>query len=227
MEVFNLQIEREKRDINFFINKEFSYFVKDLDNQFLNIHDLSEILGNTVDAKDPYTAKHSEQVANISYLIANALGFSGRESAFIHIGGHLHDVGKIGIPDAVLNKTGKFSPSEWEVMKRHPLIGSKIVEPIEALNFEGGLRDMVLYHHERFDGKGYPYGLKGENIPIGARIISVADTISALIQNRPYRKGCSIESAMKEIDISSGTQLDPYIVKVVLDISEQLKESVL
>ena len=179
------------------------------------LHQFAESLGNAVDARDSATFNHSGEVAELSRMIAETLGLPARQVETVHLAGHLHDTGKIGIPDAILKKQGKLSEEEWIQMKRHPEIGAVIIRPIEAFASAGGVADMVLFHHERVDGKGYPRGLKGHLIPLGARIIAVADTLSALLQNRPYRCGTSLEAALTEIRRCSGTQLDPAVVQAL------------
>jgi len=186
------------------------------------LHQFAESLGNAVDARDSATFNHSWEVAELSRMIAETLGLSVRQVETVHVAGHLHDTGKIGIPDAILKKQGKLSNEEWPLMKRHPEIGAVIIRPIEAFASSGGVADMVLYHHERFDGTGYPQGLKGYLIPLGARIIAVADTLSALLQNRPYRNGTSLEAALIEITRCVGTQFDPAVVLALEAMQGQL-----
>lgn len=176
------------------------------------LHQFAESLGNAVDARDSGTFNHSWEVADISRMLAEAVGLSPQEAETVHLAGHLHDIGKIGVPDAVLKKQGKLTQEEWSVMKRHPETGAAIIRPIAAFGRRGGVADIILSHHERFDGNGYPQGLEGNLIPLGARIIAVADTMSALLQDRPYRNGTDFASAMAEIRRCSGTQLDPAIV---------------
>lgn len=188
------------------------------------LHQFAESLGNAVDARDSATFNHSWEVAELSRIIAETLGLSARQVETVHLAGHLHDIGKIGIPDAILRKRGKLSDEEWTLMKRHPDIGAVIIRPIEAFASRGGVADMVLFHHERFDGTGYPQGVKGDRIPLGARIIAVADTLSALLQNRPYRSGTGFDAAMSEIRRCAGTQFDPVIVLALQAIEEQLRQ---
>ena len=188
------------------------------------LHQFSESLGNAVDARDSGTFNHSWEVAELSRMIAEALGLPARQVEAVHLAGHLHDIGKIGIPDAILRKVGKLNDEEWSLMKRHPEIGAVIIRPIEAFASRGGVAELVLFHHERFDGTGYPRGLKGYLIPLGARIIAVADTLSALLQNRPYRSGGSLKAALLEIRRCSGTQFDPAIVLALDAIEGQIRE---
>lgn len=186
------------------------------------LHQFAEALGNALDAKDEYTYNHSQHVAVIGYLIALKLGFTSRQANLIHIAGHLHDIGKIGVPDTVLLKQGPLTEKEWQYIKRHPVIGAEIVGTISHFQKKGGLRDMILHHHERYDGTGYPAGLKAHEIPIGARIIAVADTFSAMTQDRPYRKGMTIKKAFDEIALSSGRQLDPLCVAAFISIKDKV-----
>jgi HD-GYP domain-containing protein (c-di-GMP phosphodiesterase class II) len=182
------------------------------------LHQFAESLGNTVDARDTATYNHSREVAEVGYLLACAMKLQHAEAVAVHIAGHLHDIGKIGIPDSVLKKDGPLDLEDWHWIKKHPEIGARIVRPVEAFNGIGGIADMILSHHERYDGGGYPLGLTGEAIPVGARIIAVADTLSALLQDRPYRRGTSLEAAVGEIIRCSGTQFDPAVVTALRGI---------
>lgn len=177
------------------------------------LHQMAESLGRAIDARDPNTALHSEHVAELSLLIARAVRLDDHECSLIHIAGHLHDIGKIGVTDAVLLKKGPLNPEELGEMQCHPVIGAKIVAPVGLCATPGGIADIIRCHHERYDGGGYPDGLRGAAIPLGARIVAVADTYSALIQSRPYRPGTTPELAMAEIGRFSGTQFDPDIVE--------------
>ncbi|MCG8686862.1 MAG: HD-GYP domain-containing protein [Desulfobacterales bacterium] len=185
------------------------------------LHQFSESLGTAIDAKDPCTSLHSEEVAEVAHFIALAMGLSASEADLIHVAGHLHDIGKIGIPDAVLMKKTPLNESDWKYIRCHPDVGADILRPVEALA-ESGIVDMVRYHHERFDGKGYPCGLEGEAIPLGARIIALADTLSAILQNRPYRPAQDFEDAVAEIINCSGTQFDPDVVSAFLKIKKEV-----
>ncbi len=190
---------------------------------FNTLHQLCECLGNAVDSVDPYTRNHSEQVAVLSYMIALALGFRPEHADIIHIAGHLHDIGKIGIPCSILQKPDKLTDEEWRWIKKHPEIGANILKPVKFFNTKGGVTDMVLYHHERWDGKGYPAGLKGREIPIGARIIAVADAFSAMFQDRPYRKARKFDEALDEIKKNAGRQFDPLVVEAFIAIKDNIK----
>lgn len=180
-----------------------------------SLHHLAEALGNAVDARDSQLYRHSRDVAEVACVLAHAMGLSTAEINVIHIAGHLHDIGKIGIPDAVLNKQGPLDGEEWRWIRRHPEIGAEIVRPVPSLNAPGGVADIILCHHERFDGKGYPRGLGVDAIPWGARIVAVADTLSALLRNRSYRPGCTFDEACAEISRCSGSQFDPVVVKAL------------
>lgn len=174
-----------------------------------DLHVIVDALSVALDAKSSYTCGHSERVAEISLHLAKRLGLSADEQERIHIGAHLHDIGKIGIPDAILNKPGKLSGSEFAIIRRHPEIGSNIVRKVKVFQ---SVSDIVRHHHERIDGKGYPDGLKGEEISIGARIVAVADAFDAMTTIRPYRGARNISETMLEIKKCRGSQFDPVIV---------------
>ena len=174
-----------------------------------DLHEFAESLGNAIDAKDHYTRLHSEQVANLAHAIAQQMSLPARLSEAIHIAGHLHDIGKIGVPDYILQKTTPLTDQEWELVRQHPRIGAQIVTPVQALNGASGIAKMILHHHERWDGRGYPHGLAGLQIPLGARILAVADALSAMIQDRPYRTGMSFPAATAELRRVAGSQPGP------------------
>ncbi|WP_353685546.1 HD-GYP domain-containing protein [Thermodesulfovibrio sp. 3462-1] len=189
---------------------------------FINIHEFSEALGSAIDSKDKFTFKHSEQVAVISCMLALTLGFPGYAADIIHVAGHLHDIGKIFIPESILLKPDKLTSEEFEIIKRHPEYGAKI---LSRVNFciKSGICEMVLYHHERWNGSGYPKGLREKDIPLGARIIAVADVLSALLQERPYRKAFSWDEAMEEITKNSGILFDPDVVNALIEVEGKVK----
>jgi putative nucleotidyltransferase with HDIG domain len=172
-----------------------------------------EALANAVEARDSYTRGHTERVYHLSRAIAEELGWSPEQFGILQIGALLHDIGKIGVPDSILNKPGPLTPEEAEIMRRHPLTGAKMVE---AIPFLKSAMPYILYHHERHDGKGYPSGLAGDQIPLEGRLLSVVDTIDAYTSDRPYRKGRSLLSAMEEIQRFCGTQFDPTVVEACL-----------
>jgi putative nucleotidyltransferase with HDIG domain len=182
---------------------------------FDDLHEIVNALTNALDVKSHYTSGHSERVAEFSLLLAQGMGLSFPEQQRIHIGAHLHDIGKIGIPDAVLNKTGRLTELEFAEIRQHPVIGAKIVGQVKIFH---GVVDIVRFHHERFNGKGYPDGLAGTNIPLGARIVAVADAFDAMISSRPYRTAYTFEKALAEIKNGRGSQFDPVIVDVLLDM---------
>ncbi|WP_432736197.1 HD-GYP domain-containing protein [Maridesulfovibrio sp. FT414] len=178
----------------------------------MTVHQFAESLGNAIDAKDPYTCSHSEDVAVLSHKIGMQMGLEADRCDLLHIAGHLHDIGKIGVPDAILQKDGRLTDEEFKVIQRHPQVGADIVSPVTSLTGINIITRSILHHHERFDGKGYPYGLAGEDIPLEARIIAVADTLSAMASNRPYRKALPFTDIVAEINRCSGTQFDPRVV---------------
>ncbi|QJB55511.1 HD-GYP domain-containing protein [Pseudodesulfovibrio sp. zrk46] len=186
------------------------------------LHQFAESLGNAIDAKDPHTSRHSDEVAQVAHTLALAMGLSPREADIIHVAGHLHDIGKIGVPDAVLQKQGPLSTKEWQAVRKHSEGGAAILRPVAALE-KLGIVDMVLHHHERYDGKGYPKGLKGTEIPLGARIITLADALSAMLQNRPYRGAMDFDVACKEIERCSGTHFDPRVVEAFRRSAEPIR----
>lgn len=171
------------------------------------IDTLSALTG-AIDAKDSYTRGHSERVTELSIKLAEECNVPSSEIENIKLGGLLHDIGKIGIPEAVLNKPGRLNDEEFNIIKSHPDLGLHILGKVEFLEH---IVPIIRHHHERYDGKGYPGGLKGENIPLLARIVSVVDTFDAMTTNRPYRKALTIEESLVEIDRCSGSQFDPDI----------------
>lgn len=189
----------------------------------VTVHQVCEVLTNIMETKDPFTKDHSEKVAVFSYMLALELGLPPRVADLIHIAGHLHDIGKFSIPDEILRKPGPLSKEEWEVVKKHPVIGANYLKDIRLFQGKGGVMEMVLYHHERWDGSGYPFGLKGEEIPLGARIISVADAFSAMTDRRPYREPLSFDAALEELRRGAGSQFDPMVVFAFLNIEEKIR----
>ncbi|KDR96434.1 HD-GYP domain, c-di-GMP phosphodiesterase class II (or its inactivated variant) [Peptoclostridium litorale DSM 5388] len=167
-------------------------------------------LASSIDAKDPYTRGHSHRVTEYSVEIGKEMNLRDDELERLEYMAVLHDIGKIGIRDSILNKTAPLNDEEYEVIKDHPLIGAKILESSKSLKM---LINGVKYHHEKYDGTGYGEGLKGREIPLGARIIAVADAYDAMTTDRPYRKGLSHEISMEEINKFSGRQFDPEIVR--------------
>ena len=178
---------------------------------------MMQTLSTTIEAKDEYTRGHSHRVAEYSALIAQEMGWNRSEIVNLRHAAHLHDIGKIGVPDAVLNKVEPLTDEEWQLIRRHPQIGAEILSKSAHLN---ELKDIVLCHHERYDGKGYVQGLKGEKIPLNARIIGIADAFDAMTANRVYRKKLDMEFVLNEIKKGRGTQFDPMLVDIMLDLIE-------
>ena len=177
-------------------------------------------LASAIDAKDTYTKGHSTSVSRYAVALARAINLPEKEINRIMLGGLLHDVGKIGIPENVLKKTAGLNDEEWKIMKQHPTIGAeKVLRPNPMLH---DLIPIVKYHHEQWNGKGYPEGLKGEEIPLAARIVSVADTYHALISDRPYRKGMSVEKACEILKMGAGIQWDADLVRQFIQIAPSL-----
>lgn len=175
-----------------------------------------EALATAVDTRDTETLGHSLRVASYTVAVARRMGVTEPELTDLYRGALLHDVGKIGIPDSILRKPGKLTPEEWVEMRKHPEIGYRILQGIDFLEVS---RELVLSHQETYDGSGYPRGLKGKEIPLGARIFAVVDTLDAITSDRPYRKALTHQAAREEILKCSGTQFDPDVVKTFLGIS--------
>jgi putative nucleotidyltransferase with HDIG domain len=180
-----------------------------------------ETLGDALDLKDRETEGHSRRVTLFTIAIAQALGLPREQITVIARGAFLHDIGKIAIPDRILNKPGKLEPEEMTIMKEHAYHGYQIVKKIPFL-VEAA--DIVYSHQERFDGTGYPRGLKGEQIPLGARIFSVADTLDAITSDRIYRPAQPLNAAREEIARWSGRQFDPEIVRVFMEMPDKIWE---
>ncbi len=177
-------------------------------------------LASAIDAKDKYTKDHSSSVSRYSVALAKAINLPDKEVERIKLGSLLHDIGKIGIPEDVLNKPSKLTEEEFNIIKQHPMIAvQKILEPNPVLH---DLIPIVKYHHEQWNGKGYPCGIKGEEIPLAARIVAIADTYHALISNRPYRKGMSVEKACKILEEGAGIQWDKELVRQFISIAPSL-----
>ena len=193
-------------------------------NENQNLKDLISCLISVEEAKDSYTAHHSDRVKAYSELIARFLGLSESSISLITHAAHLHDIGKIGIRDNVLGKPGKLTNEEFEIIKQHPVIGAKI---LMQSNYTHEMVQIVLHHHERYDGRGYPEGLKGEDIPIGARVIAIADSIDAMTSKRVYRDAMSLEFCHNEIEKNLGIMYDPAIGKVVLEHWNEMVDSLL
>jgi len=168
-------------------------------------------LAFAIDAKDHYTQGHSQKVSAYAALIAEAMEMSDAEVEEIRLGGVLHDIGKVGIPENILNKSGPLNPDEWETMKSHVKFGAKILDPLTPL---ARIREMVLHHHEYFDGSGYPEALVGEKIPLGARIIAIADAYDTITSDRTYKKARKAGDALAELERCANAQFDGAIVEI-------------
>jgi HD-GYP domain-containing protein (c-di-GMP phosphodiesterase class II) len=182
--------------------------------------DVMKAIASIIDAKDGYTHKHSERVSAFGVRLAQQLGFDSDARAVVELSGLLHDVGKIGVPDAILNKPGKLTDAEFKEMRLHPLHGARILSNINSQKVVS-LLPGVKYHHERWDGKGYPEGLKGEEIPLLGRVLGVADFLDALTSDRSYRKGLSLEEALQMVKDLEGQAFDPVVVKAAVQLHER------
>jgi HD-GYP domain-containing protein (c-di-GMP phosphodiesterase class II) len=180
----------------------------------------AEIISKTLLAalkeRDPYTYGHCRRVARNARLLAQAAGLKEQEQKIIEFASLFHDLGKIGIPDSILLKPGRLTPKEEAIMRAHPIKSAEIIKPLTGVKFFKDLTPGVLHHHERFDGRGYPHQIKGEEIPLAARIILIADTFDAMTTTRPYRKGSGYDLAYKELNQFSGRQFDSHLVKIFL-----------
>ena len=174
-----------------------------------------EAFSECVESKDAYTKGHSQRVALYTKMLAQRLGESKETVKKFYNVALLHDIGKIGMPEAILNKAGKLTPEEYEIVKKHPVSGYEILKNVKI---QEDIAAGAHYHHERWDGKGYPDGLKETDIPWVARIISVADTFDAMSSTRPYREKLPLNVIAEEIDNCSGTQFDPKVVKAFLSL---------
>jgi HD-GYP domain-containing protein (c-di-GMP phosphodiesterase class II) len=170
-------------------------------------------LANAVDAKDTYTADHAQHLASMALIVGQAMGLNEQQLEDLRYAAILHDIGKIGVPDAVLQKPSRLDPAEWALMREHPSIGARILAPVPRL---ASAALIVRHHHERYDGSGYPDGLSGQAIPLGARILTVVDSYSAIIDRRVYKEGSSHAEAVSELRKHAGTQFDPQVVAVFL-----------
>ncbi len=172
-----------------------------------------EALNSTIDAKDHYTFNHSSRVAKFSAQLAEAFGVDKKTTKAITHAASIHDIGKIGIEENILNKNGGLTEDEYELIRKHPAIGVRIIQSIPFL--EDAI-PVILHHHERYDGKGYPQGIAGENIPLAARIVGVADAVDAMLSDRPYRAALTLDDVLNELKDKSGTQFDSEIVDIIL-----------
>jgi len=175
--------------------------------------DVLDSLVTAIDHKDQYTKAHSLDMTNHALFLAQALGCSEETYNIVRVAGLLHDVGKIGVPDGILQKPGRLTPDEYEIMKKHVTLSALIIHDLPRLP---DILDAVACHHERWDGGGYPNGLKGEEIPHLGRVMAIADAFSAMTLDRPYRMGMSLDEALAEMERGSGTQFDPDLVALFI-----------
>ena len=221
------QLLIERRQYQVTLERRVDEATRSLDAAYTQLRDTYratlEALGSALDSRDVGTESHSRRVHGYSLAIARAYGVPEHQIEDLEHGVLLHDIGKIGIPDGILLKPGPLTPDEWRVMRTHPEIGRRLIEKIPFLR---GAVPVVYCHHERWDGTGYPRGLKGEEIPLGARIFSVADAFDAMTFDRPYSKAIPFPAARKEIHRSAGTHFDPAVVEVFLSIPESLFEEI-
>ena len=216
-----------KRHAQMGVNFEEELLQKFNTEQISSVNHLSEIatsLAGAIDAKDPYTKGHSTSVSRYSEALARAINLPENEVERITLGALLHDVGKIGIPEHILKKPDRLSDDEWAIMKQHPVIGAeKVLMPNEALR---DLIPIVKYHHEHIDGTGYPNRLKGDEIPLAAKIVAVADAFHALISDRPYRKGLSLDVACNILQEGAGKQWDTNLIRKFIQIAPSLSTTI-
>jgi putative two-component system response regulator len=183
-----------------------------------NCLEFAKVLASTLEEKDPYTSGHSERVCYYSDFVSRRLAFSQRERGELQIASYLHDIGKVGISDRFINKKGALTSTDWAIMRQHT---KKSIELLAPLKLPTGILSCIEHHHEHFDGTGYPDGLEGEEIPLGARIIAISDSYDSMTSARPYRKPLSDQEARSELLKHSGKQFDPQLVDVFL---QSLKE---
>jgi len=180
----------------------------------IDFHEFVESTVEILEAKDSYTRGHSSRVAHFSMLISKKMGLTEKEIELCHFAGHLHDIGKIGISDAILTKTSGLTEDEYNEIKRHSEYGYKILNKVSSLN---EMAIIVRHHHERWDGKGYPDNLKEEEIPLISRIIAVADSFDAMTSNRSYRKPMNLSDALNELNNNKWIQFDGKIVDIFIN----------
>lgn len=204
---------KQEADVNMYVDK-VTCHTKDPHDEDQELRNIIECIVAAVEARDQYTANHSSRVAEFAVMIARHLGMTPRTLLSIREAALLHDIGKIGVPDSILRKPSRLTDEEYAIAKQHAAIGAHIVSRAPSMEETAA---MILHHHERFDGTGYPDGLAGEAIPIGARIITVADTIDAMITDRCYRKALTLEQCRREIENNLGVMYDPAIGQIVLE----------
>lgn len=194
-----------------------AFRVKELEEQLSNLHNsLICAMNQLLDLKDLGTGVHSTRLAEWAIRVAEEMGIEESGLHDIEVAALLHDVGKVGVPDSILNKPGRLDDDEMELMKKHPEYGWAVLRILPGLE---SASLYILHHHERFDGKGYPGGLAGSEIPIGARIVCVIDAFDAMVSSRPYRRGLPLEEAIRRLNESSGTQFDPDVVRAFIPLA--------
>ena len=221
------QLITERREYQVMLERRVAEATRDLAAALAELEDTYratlEALGSALDTRDVGTHAHSRRVVGYSLSIAHAFGVDETQMRDIEHGVLLHDIGKIGIPDGILLKPGRLGVEEWKIMRTHPELGRRLVERIPFLR---GAVPIVYHHHERWDGTGYPSGLKGEMIPLGARIFAVADAFDAMTCDRPYSVAISFEAARVEIERCAGAHFDPAVVQAFLAVPLELLEAI-
>jgi putative nucleotidyltransferase with HDIG domain len=180
-------------------------------------HKVASILVEAVTPKDGFTVEHAHQVARLSQLVGRELSLNEEEIDTLMLGALLHDIGKLGVADAVLEKPGSLTEEEWVATKSHADVGARMIEPLEVLS---GVVPVVRHHHERYDGDGYPAGLEGEEIPLAARIVAVVDSYDVMMRGRPYRSRHTQAEAIGKLSREAGLQFDPQVVEALIRVIE-------
>ncbi len=180
--------------------------------------DFAKSIMEAVRLKDEETYTHCVRVGQLSRMLAQACGLNEKQQKTVEYSGLFHDVGKIGIPDAILLKPAQLTEDEYTLMKKHPEMSIQILQPLMKLDFYLSLKPGILHHHERYDGRGYPHALEGQSIPLESRMILIVDTFDAMTVTRAYRKGLSVQTAYQELKDFAGRQFDPELVKIFLDV---------
>lgn len=196
---------------------------EDIEDKHIDLVTSIKTLISVINAKDRYTYAHVERVVVYSRLLAEKLELCVEDKKKLIYGAYMHDIGKINILEEILNKKMPLTKEEWEILKQHPLDGVEIIKPVESLMH---ISPLILHHHERYDGKGYPGNLKGESIPYLARVLTVVDSFDAMTSNRPYSKRKTHDEAIEELKICSGTQFDPNIAKAFIEVIEENKTKI-
>ena len=216
----NIELEKQKQELERRLKEIAELRKKEQETYYQIVMSLAR----EVNAKDPYTAGHLEGVERLGLMTAQEMGYdmSGRRKDILVASLHLHDVGKIGIPDHILMKPSSLTDEEWKIMRQHPTKGAKILEPLTGFK---EVANVVLHHHENFDGTGYPDGLREEEIPFEARIVAVVDAFHAIVSKRCYSRGKSIDAAFQELERCAGTQFDPQVVRAFIKAYKRILNS--